>query len=109
MVTIQGEIYIVTFPFTDLRSTKKRPAIVISSSDVNSTEDVILAAITSKLHNDIFSFKLLNEELIPPLRLESEVRCNKLFTINQSLLERRVSKVTDAALSKLLQKVKAFL
>ena len=46
----RGEIVLVPFPFSDLSTTKVRPAIVISSAMYHQAEpDLLLAAITSNL------------------------------------------------------------
>jgi mRNA interferase MazF len=43
-----GEVVLVRFPFTDLSTTKQRPAAVVSSRDYNSRRpDVMLVAISS--------------------------------------------------------------
>lgn len=60
----QGTIVLVPFPFSDNPAiSKKRPAIIISNSLVNSGQDVMLAAITSQIRNDKFSFLLDNQDL----------------------------------------------
>ena len=43
------DIILVPFPFTDLKTTKKRPALIISPNEYNDKLDVIIAFITSKL------------------------------------------------------------
>ncbi len=49
----QGDIVLVTFPFTDLTSSKRRPALIISPDSFNAAgEDLVLAAITSHITND---------------------------------------------------------
>ncbi len=46
----RGDIVLVPFPFSDLSTTKVRPAVVVSSSLYHTTEpDLILAAITSRV------------------------------------------------------------
>jgi mRNA interferase MazF len=46
----QGDVFLVPFPFTDQSGTKKRPAVVLSSSQYNQNHlDVILAPITSQI------------------------------------------------------------
>ena len=46
----QGDIVLVRFPFTDLSSSKKRPALLISPDSFNRlNQDLILVAITSHL------------------------------------------------------------
>jgi mRNA interferase MazF len=45
----RGDVVLVPFPFSDLGTTKVRPAVVISSPLYQTTEpDLILAAITSR-------------------------------------------------------------
>ncbi len=44
-----GEVVLVPFPFTDQTTTKKRPAVIVSSEFYNvSLPDVVLMAITSQ-------------------------------------------------------------
>jgi len=43
------DVVLVPFPFTDLTTSKKRPALVISPDDYNDGPDVIIAFITSRL------------------------------------------------------------
>ena len=46
-----GDIVLVPFPFTDQTTTKKRPAVVVSSEEYNADRsDLIIMAITSRLH-----------------------------------------------------------
>ncbi len=45
-----GEVVLIHFPFTDQTATKKRPAVIISSSDYHRERpDIILMAITSRI------------------------------------------------------------
>jgi len=45
-----GEVVLVPFPFTDQTTSKKRPAIVVSSSDYNfNRPDLVLMAVTSQV------------------------------------------------------------
>ncbi len=49
----QGDIVLVSFPFTDLTSSKRRPALIISPDSFNAAgEDLVLAAITSHITDD---------------------------------------------------------
>ena len=46
----RGDIVLVLFPFTDLTSSKRRPALVVSPDPFNDgMQDVVLAAITSQI------------------------------------------------------------
>ena len=56
-----GDIILVPFPFTDQASIKKRPAVVVSSEEYNSGRpDIIIMAVTSRLHQ----VNRLGEQLI---------------------------------------------
>jgi len=46
----RGDVVLVPFPFSDLSTTKVRPAVVVSSSLYHETEpDLLLAALTSRV------------------------------------------------------------
>lgn len=55
-----GDIVLLPFPFTDLTTTKQRPAIIISSDWFNQNrQDLIVVAITSQI-----PIKLNEEDLL---------------------------------------------
>jgi len=46
-----GDIILVPFPFTDQSTTKKRPAVIVSSTQYNQKRsDVVIMAVTSQVH-----------------------------------------------------------
>ena len=48
-----GSIVLVSFPFTNLRAVKKRPAIIISTRQYNDTHpDIIIIAVTSQIKDE---------------------------------------------------------
>lgn len=49
-----GDVILVPFPFTDQTSSKKRPAIIVSSSAYNRERpDIVLAAVSSQMKPSI--------------------------------------------------------
>ncbi|CAG0969969.1 hypothetical protein BURK2_01224 [Burkholderiales bacterium] len=49
-----GEVVLVPFPFTDQSGTKKRPAVIISSSGYNANRrDLVIMAITSQVRQPL--------------------------------------------------------
>lgn len=49
-----GEVVLVPFPFTDQTDTKKRPAVIVSSTFYNvSLPDVVLMAITGQIRKPL--------------------------------------------------------
>jgi len=43
------EVVLVPFPFSDLSSVKRRPALVVSPDNYNADKDVVIAYITSQI------------------------------------------------------------
>lgn len=49
----RGDIVLVSFPFTDLSSSKRRPALVVSPDPFNERgQDLVVVAITSQMPED---------------------------------------------------------
>ena len=104
----QGDIVIVPFPFSDLKQSKYRPAVIVSTSVVNKTHDVILAQITSQNYTDEFSFIIEQKHLSSPLEKISQVRCHKIVTLDKSLILKKVSAFHPENKKQLLNKIKIF-
>lgn len=81
---VKGDIVIIPFPFSDLSANKKRPALVVADLE---GDDVILVQITSKYFFDEYSINLNNSDLeYGSLPLDSNIRCNKLFTADRKII-----------------------
>ncbi|MBF9253857.1 type II toxin-antitoxin system PemK/MazF family toxin [Pontibacter sp. 172403-2] len=88
----QGDIVWVPFPFTDLSRTKVRPALIISNHMVNKTGDYLLMMITHVNKGDSLSLELNEGDFDgPPLPYKSYLRLHKIFILNRSLIERKVT------------------
>jgi mRNA interferase MazF len=102
----RGDIAWVKFPFSDASSNKFRPALVISNNLVNQTSDYLLMQITTRLRSDALSFIIpANAYKESPLLKQSELRLHKIFIINESLIESKITSVKanfmEAAVEKL--------
>ena len=83
-----ASIVLVPFPFTDLSSSKLRPAMIISDNN-NENEDVILAFISTKISNDKHSIQLKSDSkefLLTGLKKTSEIRLDKIATLRKSII-----------------------
>ena len=80
----QGDIVLVSFPFTDLTSSKRRPALIISPDAFNAAgEDLVLAAITSHITHDPSAVQLAGTDYSEGrLPKKSIIKTTKLFTIH---------------------------
>lgn len=77
-----GEIVVLPFSYTDLRSEKRRPAIVLLDADDG---DVLVARITSKKNLSPFEVAIENWDSVG-LLVPSFIRVHKLITIEKTLV-----------------------
>jgi len=98
-----GSIVLVTFPFSDLSSTKLHPAIVLASAE---RDDWILCQITSNPYSDRNAVQIGETDFTSgSLQRTSFARPGKLFTANTSLMKSEVGRLTPLAFQNVLNSV----
>lgn len=99
---VKGDIVVIPFPFSDLSSTKKRPALIIAVLD---GDDFILCQITSS-RTDKYSIKLENKDFKEgQLDVESNIRPNKLFTADKSLILYKICTLKENKVEQITQRI----
>ena len=104
-----GEVVLTPFPFTSLKSAKRRPALVISSNWFNAARaDRILLGVTSHVPDELER----DDVLIPDEHLDaaglprrSIVKVSKLTSISASVIDRRLGRLPDATLHTVLERL----
>ena len=93
----QGDIIIIPILFTDLTSTKKRPAIVISRNEYNNiTDDIIVMAITSNISMKEYCINLNSKDLISGFLLaDSQIRADKIYSISKTIVIKKLGSVKN--------------
>ena len=99
----QGDILIVPFPFSNLRGLQQRPVLVISNNEYNrDCEDIITCGITSNLKNVQCSILLDNPNLLEGrIPAKSRIKVDKLFTLEKSIIKKKIAKVNDECMTKI--------
>jgi mRNA interferase MazF len=92
-----GTVVLVEFFFTDRTGSKKRPAVVASSSHYNQRRpDVILMAITSKLHSPLlFGETLITDWQKAGLLVPGAIK-PVLLTIDKTLVIKQLGRLETA-------------
>ena len=81
---VKGDVVILPFPFSDLSSAKRRPALVVA---IASADDIILAQITSRSFDDIYAVELSDTDFSDGgLNVVNNIRPNKLFTADANII-----------------------
>jgi mRNA interferase MazF len=88
-------IVVVPFPFTDQSASKRRPAVVLSSTLFNaSVQHSVLAMVTSAKNSNWLLDVMISDLQSAGLTSASIVRM-KLFTLDNRLIIRQVGKLVD--------------
>jgi mRNA interferase MazF len=81
---VKGDIVVIPFPFSDLTSSKRRPALVLANLQ---GDDIILCQITSQNVKDSYAKTLDSSDLLSgTLSISSNIRPNRLFTADKKLI-----------------------
>jgi mRNA interferase MazF len=106
----RGTIVLTKFPFTDLKASKRRPAVIVSKENRSDT-DFIVAFITSVVSDKLSDTDLLLDSrnkdfkksgLIKP----SVVKSDKLATLNKSIFTGELGAVSPETLREIDKRLK---
>lgn len=101
---VKGDVVVAPFPYSDLSTTtKKRPALVIAPL---TGDDVILCQITSQQVADDYAIRLAADDFDNgKLRQISNIRPNRLFTADGSIILYRAGAVAPKKIEEVIAKI----
>ena len=105
-----GAIVLVPFPYSNLRATKRRPAVVLSRREHNDrSQDVVVCAMTSDLANAGNSVLVSQRDLADGrLPADSRVKVDKLATLDKSMM-RAVGRLRPSTLRQVYRELLSLL
>ena len=90
----RGDIVLLSFPFTNLKSSKVRPALVVSDDSYNKqTNDAVFIFITSKKHSSQYDLRIekTNKSFkLTGLKAPSTLRISKIMSLEKRLVQRKL-------------------
>ena len=87
------DIVLVDFPFSDLKRTKRRPALVICSLEGDNS---ILCQITTKRRNlQRYEIFLSQGDCRGDIRFDSFIYVDMIFTLHKSLIYKKIGEVSN--------------
>ena len=99
----ESSVVLVKFPFSDLSSSKLRPAVVLASVG---RDDWILCQVTSNPYADPRAIQITNGDFkTGSLQRLSYARPTKLFTANRSLMKIEVGRLNAIAFNNIVNAV----
>jgi mRNA interferase MazF len=100
---VKGDVVVVPFPFSDLTQSKRRPALIVASPQ---GDDLILCQITSQSVRDRYAVRLETAHFHDgSLKQSSQVRPNRLFTADRSLILYRVAGLAPQKLQEVIEAI----
>lgn len=100
---VKGDVVVVLFPFSDLSSAKKRPALVITSLD---GDDVILCQITSRNIRDRYAVAISDNDFSSgSLHQDSNIRPNRLFTADIRIIQYKAGHLNDETTGRIVDRI----
>ena len=105
----QRSVVLLPFPFTNLSSSKKRPALVISNSEFNrKNNDVICCLITS--NPEAKGVKIISKDMESGfLEFESTVKPYRLFTADKSIIYKILGRLNKEKSKTIIQEIDALI
>ena len=102
----RGDVVLIKFPFTDLSSTKVRPALVISNEHYNTNQDdvvlLLITSNTSRISSDDYILGPSDSEFKDTgLKQTSAFRVGKIQTLNKKLINSKLGFVGSKTLNKI--------
>lgn len=103
----QRSIILVPFPFSDLSSAKKRPALVISNTEFNrKNEDVVCCLITSN-PNVKSAIKIANSDMESGfLEFDSSVKPYRLFAVSKTIVYKNLGKLNRGKTKSVINEIR---
>ncbi|MBF8249556.1 MAG: hypothetical protein HW400_157 [Candidatus Levybacteria bacterium] len=100
-----GSVVLVTFPFSNLKGQKIRPALVLANVEFN---NLILCQITSKPYTSKISICLQPSDFVAGgLPIISYIRPDKLFTADTTIIKKTVGQLTTTIRNTVLKNIRA--
>lgn len=102
----KNDIILVQYPFSDLSSSKVRPAVVVNALHVS--QDLIITPLTSKIASLLEEEFVLSEWSAAGLNVATAVK-RGLYTVHQTLVVKVIGKLADADAEQLEQTLRGWL
>jgi mRNA interferase MazF len=100
----QGSIVLVDFSYSNLKETKYRPALVISSSKYNETSiDVVVLRVTSRSRGSLWELEIIKDDLAEgTIDIEpSYVRVDSIYSVEKEIIRKVVAQLKEETIKEL--------
>jgi len=101
----QGDLVLMSYPFSNLEERKVRPALIVSNNLFNKkSDDCIMVPLTGVIKSEPYSV-VINQENLEAGRLlkVSRIRIDKIFSVEKKLIRLRIGRLNKETFEKVKQ------
>ena len=102
----KNDVILVRYPFTDLSSSKVRPAVIISAPHIS--EDVFIVPLTSKTASLLPGEFVLEYWKAAGLNVTTAVK-HGIYTVNKSMIIKKIGKLSNSDSKRLENSLRGWL
>ncbi|MCF0074424.1 type II toxin-antitoxin system PemK/MazF family toxin [Dyadobacter sp. CY261] len=102
---VKGDIVLIPFPFTNLKGSKLRPAVIL----INNEMDITVCFITSQVDRREPADVILLPNQLNGLKVSSLIRTSKMATLDRSLAKGLLGRLSIDEIADLNLKLKMLL
>ena len=91
----KGDLVLISFPFTNLKGAKRRPAVVLVVNEI----DIVVCFITSKIDSTSDTDLVIKPHHNNGLKRISTVRVDKIATLEKDLIKGKIGELSSEEIS----------
>jgi len=100
---VKGDVVVLPFPYSNLSSSKKRPALIIA---ILEGDDVVLCQITSRQRKDKHSIELKDSDFKQgKLNVDSYIKSNRIFTADKSIILYKIGSLKEKKTNEAIESI----
>lgn len=102
-MTLQRDIVLLNFPFSNLKKSKVRPVVILSNDKHNKkSDDVVVIPLTSNLQQTDYDMLITNNNLEKGnLIVDSRIKIDRIFSVDKKLVKMNIGKIDKQTFSKI--------
>jgi mRNA interferase MazF len=99
----QRDIVLLSFPFSDLKSSKVRSALVLSNNEYNRKfEDFIAVPLTTNLKSREYAVLVTSKDLESGrLVVDSNIKIDRIFSVSKKLVRMNIGRINKETYNKI--------
>ena len=100
---LQRDIVLLNFPFSNLKQSKVRPAVILSNDKHNKkSNDIVFVPLTSNLQQTDYDMLITNKHLEKGnLIVDSRIKIDRIFSVDKKLVKMNIGKINKQTFSKI--------